>query len=283
MLANLVAETTTSTGTGNLTLAGALETRFRTFNAAFGTGSTALFRYVIHHRTALEWEVGIGYLSASTTLVRDTVLSSSNSDAAVNFSAGTKDVFCTVGVPNGAITQGEAVATKLAASRYYRPMLFSLSGSPQPANGTMYGFAFDLAGNQKIDRIGTEVTTAGGTGSVVRLGLYDSDGNGLPGNLISDAGTVASATTGGKEATVAITIKKGGRYWAVVVPQGAPSPNPIFRGLQGQFQVGATSYPIGASTLGGYTLTGVTGALPSTWSSVTATTGAAPEVVLRGA
>jgi len=44
------------------------------------------------HQSAAEWEVGTGHLSAATTLVRDTVLNSSNSNAAVNFSAGTKDV-----------------------------------------------------------------------------------------------------------------------------------------------------------------------------------------------
>jgi hypothetical protein len=94
MYRDLVHEATTGTGTGDLTLAGAAETRYRTFNAAFSTGSTNKFRYVIHHRTLLEWEVGIGYMSTSTNLVREAVISSSNSDALVNFSAGTKDVYC---------------------------------------------------------------------------------------------------------------------------------------------------------------------------------------------
>lgn len=86
-----VRETSTSTGSSNLTLAGAVANH-QTFNAAFSTN--VKFYYVIVNRDASEWETGIGHLSASTTLVRDQVLKSTNSNNAVNFSAGTKDIFC---------------------------------------------------------------------------------------------------------------------------------------------------------------------------------------------
>lgn len=92
MLANRVRETTTTTGTGNLTTAGAA-TGFVTFNTAFGTD--VQFGYAVSSSGGAEWEVGVGYLSGSTTLVRDQVIASSNSNAAVNFSSGTKDIFCT--------------------------------------------------------------------------------------------------------------------------------------------------------------------------------------------
>lgn len=84
-----VKDSTTTTGTGNITLAGAPPTGFQSFNAGYGVGP--LFFYVIE--SGADWEVGIGHLSASTTLVRDTVLASSNSNALVSFSAGTKNVF----------------------------------------------------------------------------------------------------------------------------------------------------------------------------------------------
>lgn len=87
---DLVHETTSSTGTGNLTLANV--NGKRSFNTAFGTGGTDLFDYFISNRDAAEWERGTGHLSAASTFVRDTVLASSNAGAAVNFSAGTKDV-----------------------------------------------------------------------------------------------------------------------------------------------------------------------------------------------
>lgn len=87
---DLVHETSSSTGTGNFTLSNV--NGKRSFNTAFGTGGTDLFDYFIMNRDAAEWERGTGHLSAASTLVRDTVKASSNSNNAVNFSAGTKDV-----------------------------------------------------------------------------------------------------------------------------------------------------------------------------------------------
>jgi hypothetical protein len=87
-----VRETTTTTGTGTVTLAGAVA-GFQSFSA-IGNANTTY--YTINLPGANEWEVGIGtYTASGTTLSRDTILASSNSGSAVNFSAGTKDVFCT--------------------------------------------------------------------------------------------------------------------------------------------------------------------------------------------
>ena len=91
VLADRVRETTTTTGTGTVTLAGAV-TGFQSFSA-IGNANTTY--YTIAGQGTAEWEVGIGtYTSVGTTLSRDTVLASSNSGSLVNFSAGTKDVFC---------------------------------------------------------------------------------------------------------------------------------------------------------------------------------------------
>jgi hypothetical protein len=92
VLADRVKETTTTTGTGTVTLLGA-STGFQSFAAV---GDANLTYYAIVAQTGTEWEVGIGtYTSSGTTLARTTVLSSSNSGSAVDFSAGTKDVFVT--------------------------------------------------------------------------------------------------------------------------------------------------------------------------------------------
>lgn len=94
--ADRVKDSTTTTGTGNATLSGTAPTGFVDFNTAMGNGSSTTatrFFYTIAHQTLAEWENGIGYLSASTTLVRETVLASTNSNALVSFSSGTKDVF----------------------------------------------------------------------------------------------------------------------------------------------------------------------------------------------
>ena len=92
VLADRVKETTTTTGTGTVTLLGAT-TGFQSFSAIGNTNTTY---YTITAQTGTEWEVGIGtYSSSGTTLARTTVISSSNAGSLVNFSAGTKDVFVT--------------------------------------------------------------------------------------------------------------------------------------------------------------------------------------------
>jgi hypothetical protein len=105
-----VNETSTTTGTGTFTLAGAV-TGFQTF-AAIGDGNTTYYTIVLQGGT--EWEVGLGtYTSSGTTLSRDTILSSSNSNNAVNFSAGTKNVFCDYPAPKA--IYGDATNTAFAA------------------------------------------------------------------------------------------------------------------------------------------------------------------------
>ena len=90
-----VKETSTTTGTGTFNLAGA-ETGYESFVSGVGTGNTTY--YAIELNSENEWEVGIGTVTSGSpdTLSRDTIISSSNSDAAVTFSAGTKNVFCTL-------------------------------------------------------------------------------------------------------------------------------------------------------------------------------------------
>lgn len=91
VVADRVKETTTTTGTGTITLGGA-ETNFITFTSALSDGDTTY--YAIVDDTNVAFEVGLGTFTASgTTLARTTVLASSNSGSAVNLQAGTKDVF----------------------------------------------------------------------------------------------------------------------------------------------------------------------------------------------
>jgi hypothetical protein len=89
-----VKDSTTTTGTGTITITNTAPTGFRTFASVMATGD--VFNYTISSSGGSEWEVGVGSLSASTTITRDSVLASSNANALVNFSAGTKDVFITI-------------------------------------------------------------------------------------------------------------------------------------------------------------------------------------------
>ena len=91
---NRVRELTSTTGTVAVTLGGAVG-GFQTFAAGIGNSNTTY--YAISINTESEWEVGLGTLNGdSSTLTRTSVLESSNGDAAVDFSAGSKEVFCTL-------------------------------------------------------------------------------------------------------------------------------------------------------------------------------------------
>ena len=92
-IADRVRETTTTTGTGAISLGGAV-TNFETFSANLSNSDTTY--YAIVDNTNGDFEVGLGtYASSGNTLTRTTPISSSNSNSAVNFGAGTKDVFIT--------------------------------------------------------------------------------------------------------------------------------------------------------------------------------------------
>lgn len=138
--ANLVHQQSTTTGTGNFTLS-AVNGK-QSFATAFGTGaSTDVFDYFISNQSASEWERGTGHMSDATTLVRDTVIESTNSNAAVNFSSGTKDVA-------NDIPAAKQVGTDLTQ--------------------TLTNKTYDTAGTGNVFKInGTQVSAITGTGSAV--------------------------------------------------------------------------------------------------------------------
>ena len=105
-----VKETSTTTGTGTFTLAGA-SPGFQSFSV-IGNGNSTY--YTITDGT--DWEVGIGtYTSSGTTLSRDTILESSNSGNAVNWGAGPKDVFCTYPAERSVMAVGGGVTSDTGA------------------------------------------------------------------------------------------------------------------------------------------------------------------------
>ena len=89
-VADRVQETTATTGTGAVTLAGAV-TGYRTFATAFGSASTVVVYLLV---SGSDWEVGEGTFNGTTGLTRDTIRSSSNAGSAITL-AGTSNVFCT--------------------------------------------------------------------------------------------------------------------------------------------------------------------------------------------
>lgn len=89
-LGDRIRESTTTTGTGALALGGA-DVGFATFASRLSTGDTTWYALVF----GASWEVGIGTFTSPSTLARTTVIASTNSDAALNLAAGTKEVFVT--------------------------------------------------------------------------------------------------------------------------------------------------------------------------------------------
>ena len=151
-----VNETSTTTGTGTFTLAGAV-TGFQTF-AAIGDGNTTYYTIVLQGGS--EWEVGLGtYTSSGTTLSRDTVLSSSNSNNAVNFSAGTKNVFCDYPAPKA--VYGDSTNTAFQAQ-------FAASNGLMMNNMTV-GTTFTIPTGYSASSVGP-VTVSGGVTITVPSG-----------------------------------------------------------------------------------------------------------------
>lgn len=131
-LASRVWETATTTGTGNFTLAGAV-TNYRAFSAIAANNDTVPY-YITNRAVPSEFERGIGTWQTGGTLVRTKVTESSNANAAVSFSAGTKDVFlapspsdedCLFAVAISDETT--ALTTGVAKVTFYAPYDFTLS------------------------------------------------------------------------------------------------------------------------------------------------------------
>ena len=101
--ADRVKETSTSTGTGPVVVTGT-SSGYVTFASVSSVSDT--FYYTIAHSTLDEWEVGTGTYSSANTITRTTVLSSSNANSLVTFSAGSKTVFITA--PAGRFVQADA-------------------------------------------------------------------------------------------------------------------------------------------------------------------------------
>ena len=173
-----VKETTTTTGTGTVNLAGAA-VGFETFVAGIGNGNATY--YCIAEQGGAAFEVGIGTVTDATpdTLSRTSVLSSSNADNLVDFGAGTKDVFCTlpaskaviedsnnnVNVGSNIIVGGTVDGVDIAARDAVLTSTTTTANAALPkAGGTMTGnishasdFTLDMGGEINLDADGGKV------------------------------------------------------------------------------------------------------------------------------
>jgi hypothetical protein len=179
VLADRGKDTTTTTGTGTITLNGAA-TGFQSF-AAVGNANTTY--YTITAQIGTEWEVGIGtYTSSSTTLSRSAVLSSSNGGSLVNFSAGTKDVFVTYPSSRSVYADGTAL---IATNSSVLPIASGGTGLTAGTSGGVLAYTASgtlassaaLTANALVIGGGAGVvpsTTTTGTGVLTFLGTPSS-------------------------------------------------------------------------------------------------------------
>lgn len=285
MLGNWIRETTTTTGTGNLTLSSV--SGYPTFNNVFST--TGYFVYtILDDTTGAPIETGIGHLSGTTTLVRDHVTATylggtydNTSPSAVNLSAGTKRVICSgeegiigttmpamqgsfgskIVLPDGLIP---ATSTKTLAANI-------------PRAGCLY---WDCA--SEITDLCCEVSTAAGSGTDrIQLGIYATKEDGTPGPLLARTGDIAPNSTGFKSATLvggALRLLPGWYWWAAASnvaaalrAYNAGSPNAAYR-----------STPMGHVTntinqrYGQFTLTTLSGG----WTALDSSTGLASAIYI---
>ena len=155
LLKDRVKETTTTTGTGDITLAGAVD-GFQSFSSALSDADTTY--YAISHRSANEWEVGLGTYS-SGVLTRTTILESSNSDIAVSFTAGTKDIFITLPAEKAVTLDSNDVLSigNISTSGYLRgPATFTIDPA---AHGDVTGTVV-IAGDLQVDGTTTTINSS---------------------------------------------------------------------------------------------------------------------------
>ncbi len=159
-IADRVRETTTTTGTGAISLLGAV-TNFETFSANLSNSDTTY--YAIVDNTNGDFEVGLGtYASSGNTLTRTTPISSSNSNSAVNFGVGTKDVFITTPASKMAFLNASG---SLISSGGTSLMEVSSDSTPQ------LGGNLDLNGNDIVTTSNADLELApNGTGHVTVKG-----------------------------------------------------------------------------------------------------------------
>lgn len=226
MIGNAIKQTSTTAGTGNLTLLAV--TGCAKFSDAFAVNQP--FSYTLLDSGGLFLEAGIGYLSNSTTLVRARVTATLASGTYTDESAsalsltGTTTVIC---APHAAAMPGmipTVDAVSASMNRYLGPSQRNANTSSVGAAALRCSYSpFKLEVGAPIGALILNVTTAGAGGTVARLGVYACKADGYIGDRLLTTGDIATDSTGVKSGSVTPTFLSPGWYYTASVFSGNPT------------------------------------------------------------
>ena len=165
-----IKETTTTTGTGDMSLGGA-DATFDTFSSCMSNSDTTYYAIVHTTYNTDEWEVGLGtYNSSTNALARTTVLAGSNGTSAVNFSAGDKNIFVTfpADATAGKAILGLGTAATADTTDFVAVTGDAMTGNPSFGDGdkAIFGVGSDLQIYHNSGNNHSYITESNATGSL---------------------------------------------------------------------------------------------------------------------
>lgn len=289
MLANWAKATTSTAGTGDLTLVAV--SGFPEFGDVFSIGQ--IVGYSVLNSNGEPVEEGIGCYSAVNTLTRTAVCATytggvydNTAPTAVSLSGAYTVIASSVRGMAPTLPQ----INTAASARYYSTPSHQLSTSTSTIYvGNLAAVPFLYTAARPVDAFALEVTTAG-TGAVARVGLYAVGANGLPAKRLIESADIDCSTTGVKVATFGAVSIPPGWYYILLVCKTA---NVIVRthgaGIGSMFMTNmlgqsAFNAPYSFARIAGWNAgwTSLPEDAPAgTWSYITATSEYAPHVALR--
>jgi len=198
--ADRVFDTSTTTGTGNITVSGSAASSYITFSQIPSITTNDTFWYSIYNTSANEYETGLATWQGSNVFARTTVIQSSNSNALVSFSAGTKNCFC---APLGALQSGKVL---LGATSVSGATSLALTGWYSSLYDVYEVEVFDIVPGTDNVQFAMQVSTDNGSTYDTTAANYTSlygfiYGSSLQGSVLTT--TVAGVDIGGNRSNIA--------------------------------------------------------------------------------
>lgn len=290
MLTNWAKATTSTAGTGDLTLVAV--SGFPEFGDVFSIGQ--IVGYSVLNSNGEPVEEGIGCYSAVNTLTRTAVCATYTGGVYDNTAPTAVSLSGTYTVIASSVRGMAPTLPQIdtaAAARYYSTPSHQLSGSSRTVvAGDLIAVPFLYTAARPVDAFALEVTTLG-TSAVARVGLYSVGANGLPAKLLIESADIDCSTTGVKVATFGAVSIPPGWYYILLACKTA---NVGVRGYNGgtisslpmtnMLGQSAFNAPYSFTRIAGWN-TGWT-SLPAdapagTWSHIAVTSSYAPHVALR--